>query len=67
MNLTKVNDVNIISGSVEEFSLKFIDTYKKNVKNHSTYTNANFFGGYKEGKEYFTLPVNHLIADWEAT
>ena len=67
MNLTKKDGVNILSGSVDEFAIKMVNCAKKNVKNHKTYVNANFFAGFKENGEYFTLPVNHLVCDIEAT
>ena len=67
MNLTTQNGVKIISGSVDEFAIKMVNCAKKNVKNHKTYVNANFFAGFKESGEYFTLPVNHLVCDIEAT
>ena len=67
MNLTTQNGVKIISGSVDEFAIKMVNCAKKNVKNHKTYVNANFFAGFKENGEYFTLTVNHLVCDIEAT
>ena len=48
MNLTTQNGVKIISGSVDEFAIKMVNCAKKNVKNHKTYVNANFFAGLKE-------------------
>lgn len=66
MNYTKKNDVSIISGAVEEFSIKMVDTYKKNIKGYTTYTNANFFTPHTDGSK-ITLPVNHLVCDVDST
>ena len=49
----------------EEFSLVLVNQNKKDI-NKSTYINANFFGNYSERGESFTLPVGHLIADFES-
>lgn len=66
MNYVKKNDVSIISGAVEEFSIKMVDTYKKNVKKYTTYVNANFFANHTDGSK-ITLPVNHLVCDVDST
>ena len=69
MNLTTQNGVKIISGSVDEFAIKMVNCAKKNVKNHKTYVNANFFAGFKESGEYLvTLGMkkkSHLLTQKE--
>lgn len=58
-------NIHTIQCSSKEFSLVLVNEKKKNV-NKSTYTNANFFGNYSEQGEAFTLPVGHLVADYES-
>lgn len=66
MKYYEQNGVKIIECAPSEFSVKLMDKTKKNL-GYSTYVNAGYFGGFKENGEYFTLPSNHLIADYEAT
>ena len=66
MNFSNLNGVKVISGTVDEFSIKLVNTYKKNVKSYDTYTNANFFAYHTDG-ERITLPVNFLVCDVDST
>lgn len=61
----KQNNVHIIECSPDEFSIVLKNDRKKNLI-EKTYVNANFFAGYKENKEYFTLPVGHLVCDFDS-
>lgn len=61
----KQNGVHIIECSPAEFSIVLKNERKKNLKEKS-YVNANFFAGYDEGKEHFTLPVGHLVCDYDS-
>lgn len=61
------NGVKIIECAPSEFKLVMVNRPKKNL-GKSTYVNANFFAGnYREDNETFTLPVNHIICDYEAS
>lgn len=46
------------------FCLQLVDRPKKQLGENMA--NAGFFGFYEEGDEEFTLPVAHLVADYEA-
>lgn len=61
----KQNNVHIIECTPEEFSIVLKNNRKKNLT-EKTYVNANFFAGYYENKEYFTLPVAHLVCDFDS-
>lgn len=61
------NGIKIIECTPEESSIVLVNSYKKNIKTASTYTNLNFFAGYKENGETFTLPAGHLVCDYEST
>ena len=60
------NGVKIIECAPSEIRIVMVDKAKKNL-NKSTYVNANFFTGVRENGTYFTLPVNHVVCDIEAT
>ena len=61
------NGIKIIECAPSEFKVVMVNQYKKNVRK-STFVNANFFAsGQKLNNEVFTLPVNHLICDYEAS
>lgn len=58
-----VGDVFVCEVYVSNISVKLVDKGKRDI-NESHYVNAGFFGVYNA--ERFTLPVGHLIADYEA-
>lgn len=66
MKYYQTNGIHIIECSPSEFSIVMCDKKKKNLTN-KTYANAGFFGNFKEGSEFFTLPVGHVICDYEAS
>lgn len=65
MKQYKQNNVYIIECSPAEFRIALKSKRKKNLT-EKTYTNANFFANYNEGKVKFTLPVGHLVCDFES-
>ena len=65
MKQYKQNNVNIIECNPDEFRIALKSKRKKDLA-EKTYTNANFFGNYNEGKVKFTLPVGHLVCDFES-
>ena len=66
MKYYKQNNVNIIECNPDEFRIALKSKRKKDLA-EKTYTNANFFGNYNEGKVKFTLKterkVKELIVD----
>lgn len=66
MKYYKQSNVNIIECSPDEFSIVLKSEHKKNLK-ESTYTNANFFGNFSEKGQKFTLPVGHLVCDFDSS
>lgn len=65
MKQYKQNNVNIIECDPSEFRIALKSKRKKNLT-EKTYTNANFFANYNEGRVKFTLPVGHLVCDFES-
>lgn len=61
----KQNNVYIIECSPAEFRIALKSKRKKDLA-EKTYTNANFFGNYNEDSVKFTLPVGHLVCDFES-
>lgn len=66
MKYYQTNGIHIIECSPSEFSIVMCDKKKKNLTN-KTYANAGFFGNFKEGSEFFTLPAGHVVCDYEAS
>ena len=64
MKYSVVNDIHIAEVPVKDFKIKMVDAKKKSSPKNSC--NAGFFAGYTENKSYFTLPVGHLVCDFEA-
>lgn len=58
-------NIHTIKCSPKEFGLSLENKKKKDV-DKQTYVNANFFGNYSEQGEAFTLPVGHLVADYDS-
>jgi len=62
------NGFKTIECTPDEVSFVLVNSYKKNVKKYDTYTNLNFFAGnYREAGEVFTLPVGHIVCDYDST
>lgn len=60
------NGIHIVEIPVEEFSIVMVDKDKR--KCGENYTNAGYFGGWHNDEHvYFTLPVGHVVCDFEAT
>lgn len=56
-----VSGIDIIEVPAAKFKIRMVDKKKNAIGNNIC--NAGFFGGYKEGSTYFTLPVGNLICD----
>lgn len=56
--------VRIVAVPAEDFKLILADKPKKSVA-RGCYANANFFSTYKENGVAFTLPVGHLLCDFD--
>ncbi len=57
-----VGGIHTVKIPISRFKIEVWDKPKKTTK-IKNYANCGFFGGFKEGGKYFTLPVGHLIAD----
>lgn len=66
MNYSKVNGIHIVEVPVEDFKIVMNDSKKKTAAKDN-YCNAGFFATYHEDNKPFTLPVAHLICDYDAT
>lgn len=60
------NGVKIIECAPSEFKLVMMNRPKKNL-GKSTYVNANFFASGRQNGERYTVPVNFLVCDYEAS
>lgn len=65
MKYSKRNGIHIVEVPVRDFRVILCDAPKKS--GGSNYANAGFFGNFKEGRDTFTLPVGHVVADYTAT
>lgn len=66
---TKTNNnqtTHIIEVSPSDFKIVLTDTRKKSAAPRN-YCNAGFFATFSENNQYFTLPVAHLVCDYDAT
>lgn len=66
MKYTKTNNIHIIEVSPKDFKIILSDTKKKSAFPRN-YCNAGFFATYKENNQPFTLPVAHLVSDYDAS
>ena len=66
MKSYQTNSIYFLECDPSEFSIVMCDRKKKDVGKH-TYVNAGFFGNFREGSEFFTLPAGHVVCDYEAT
>lgn len=65
MKYTTVNGVEIAEVPVKDFKVVVYDGKKKSMGKNRC--NAGFFGNYKEAGKLFTLPVGHVVGDYQAT
>lgn len=68
MKYSVSNGIHIAEVPVKDFKIIMTDARKKSSPKNSC--NAGFFAGFHEGKgsarTYFTLPVGHLVCDYDA-
>lgn len=65
MKFSIVNGIRVVEVPVKDFRVVMYDGRKKSMGVNRC--NAGFFGNYKEEGDRFTLPVGHLVCDYEAT
>lgn len=65
MKYTVENGIHIVEIPVGDFKIVMNDSKKKTAAKKN-FCNAGFFAGYDEGKVHFTLPVAHLVCDFDA-
>lgn len=61
---SKVNGIHVVEIPVDAFAIKMVDKKKKSCGENAV--NAGFFANFKEQGDFFTLPVGHLVCDYEA-
>lgn len=61
----KTNGIHIVEIPVDDFKIMMVDSKKKSASKEN-YANAGFFGVYKGASGNFTLPVGHLVCDFNA-
>lgn len=64
MTYTVKNGIDIVTVSVKDFKIIMVNERKKSAAKKN-YANAGFFAGFNEGSEVFTLPVAHLVCDYD--
>lgn len=64
MKYYKSNGIYIVEVPAKDFSIVMCDKRKKNAGTKN-YCNAGFFATFREGGSNFTLPVGHLVCDFE--
>lgn len=65
MKYYQSNGIHIVEVPVNDFSIVMCDKRKKRAETKN-YCNAGFFANYSEGGTKFTLPVGHLVCDFDA-
>ena len=65
MNYYVKNSIHIVEVPIKDFRIMMCDTKKKSAAKEN-YVNAGFFGLFAEGGQKFTLPVGHLVCDYDA-
>lgn len=61
---TEQSGIHIVEVPVARFGLKLVDKKKKDCGENVA--NAGFFANFHEEGDFFTLPVGHLVCDYEA-
>lgn len=64
MKYSLLNGVHIAEVPTKDFKIIMVDAKKKSSPKNSC--NAGFFANFKENKTLFTLPVGHLVCDYDA-
>lgn len=65
MHYSKKNGIHIVEVAAEDFKIVMVDKKKKSAAK-SNYINANFFGCFQGSNGNFTLPVGHIVCDFDA-
>lgn len=65
MRYYQSNGIHIVEVPANDFSIVMCDKHKKRAE-AKNYCNAGFFATYNEGGTKFTLPVGHLVCDFDA-
>lgn len=66
MKYTKQNNIHIVEVPTSDFKIILNDSKKKTAASKN-YCNAGFFANYQSNNQVFTLPVAHLMCDYNAT
>jgi len=66
MKYYQKNGIHIVEVPVKDFAIVMCDERKKSAEKKD-YCNAGFFATYNEGGTAFTLPVAHLVCDYDAS
>lgn len=64
MNYYVKNGIHIVEVPVEDFKIVMCNDFKKSAAKKN-YVNAGFFASPSEDGEYFTLPVAHVVCDYD--
>lgn len=65
MKYYKTNNIHIIEVPIKDFKIVMNDSQKKTAFSRN-YCNAGFFANFSENGQPFTLPVAHLVCDYNA-
>ena len=65
MNYYVKNSIHVVEVPIEDFKIVMCDSKKKSAANRD-FVNAGFFGNFAENGSKFTLPVGHLVCDYDA-
>lgn len=65
MNYYIKNSIHIVEVPIADFKIVMCDSKKKSSANRD-FVNAGFFGNFVENGSKFTLPVGHLVCDYDA-
>ena len=66
MKYYKTNNIHIVEVPIQDFKIIMNDSKKKSAL-PKNYCNAGFFANFSENNQPFTLPVGHLVCDYDAT
>lgn len=65
MRYYKKNNIHIVEVPIKDFKIVMNDSKKKTAASKN-YCNAGYFANYSENGQIFTLPVAHLVCDYNA-
>lgn len=63
--IIKTSDIYVVEVPIKDFKIVMNDNKKKSALSKN-YCNAGFFANYKENNKLFTLPVAHLVCDYDS-